>query len=176
MLICSILLLGNLFSVLLYSCRCNTAKHRYCSELKSVSISVQDNGGLEPQPVLNQAVYAKGLILSIATNVVKYECRRHTPPVFFNAAYAMCRDSDNKDIYRVDDMVVFLDRDYDTAHPAGTDIRDLCVQKGNDYYLMSAPDDTSGTYTFTVQLAYEQLIKHEKDTLLATTAPLKLRK
>ena len=176
MLVCSMLLLGNLATVLLYSCRCNAGKHNYCSDLQYVRLSVQDNGGLEPQPVLNQTVYAKALILTIATSEVKYECQRHGFSPFVSAAYAMCKDPNNERGYYINETRIFLDRDYDTAHPAGADIKDLCVQKGNDYYLTSAPDDTSGTYTFSVQLAYEQTFKRVKDTLLATTGPLKLRK
>jgi hypothetical protein len=176
-LIACVLFIGNLVTLFLYSCRCKTDKRNYCTDLQSISISMQDNGGLDPQPVLNHRVYAKALILSVSAHEVQYECRRNTSTLF-SAAYAMCweNNKNNKNRYAITQTHIFLNRDYDKDHPAGTDIKDLFIQKGDDYYLMAAPDDTTGTYTFNVQVAYEQFLKPKNDTLLAMTAPLKLKK
>ena len=78
--------------------------------------------------------------------------------------------------YDPGDFKIFADKAFDSIHPAGKDLQDLFVKKGEDYYLMYAPDDTSEQYTFTAQLTYTSRFSRTDTVLISQTPALKLKK
>lgn len=152
-------------------CRKSVCESRY-----GLSVHALDNGGLRPQETQQgKGVYARALLLNVKIDESEYYCSNGTMPELLgiSSARAMCKAT--FDHYEQDSLSIYTDRDFDAGHAAGSNLLDLFRNKDEDYYLLAAPDDTSGTYRFTVKLSYKT--KYNQDTaILATTAPLKLLK
>lgn len=161
--------------IALYSC--NEDKTNKCKVVESITLSVIDNGGLNQKSVQNNIVYAKALLIRANVKQSVNICLKSEVSPFVNAAYASYKKNDYKRSFYLTSTHVYADHDFDSKHPAGSDIKDLFVIKGDDYYLMSAPDDTSLLFSFSVKNIYNIDGYSSRDTsLMASTNPLKLKK
>lgn len=167
----------NLLSVLLSSCRCSTDDRNRCYVIYGISIETIDNGGLNEKPVINKSVYAKALLFRLNINDAEEFCSSEIFPLFMNTAFAMlCKQKHVRPFLSEKSFRIYTNNDFDSLHPSGSDLRDLFVVKGNTFYLVNAPEDTSQTYTFTFEKGYFNEAQKNDTFFTASSQPLKLLK
>lgn len=173
-LLLSVFILFNILCIGIYSCRCKTRDELVCTAIKSVDILLKDDGGLEPRKLIGSTVSAKALILNIKINRRRVVCQKRSFDLGISAAYAMCKEYTDP-LYEEPQLGIYADRDYDSGHLKGADLQKLFIKKGDDYFLMTAPDDTSGTYIFKVQVAFKSRYTAADSIIAVYTPPLKLK-
>jgi hypothetical protein len=136
----------------------------------------KDNAGIDPIDIQNNTVFAKALLFKIHINEYKYYCSPKISLLGVNNSYAMISKVGNDYNYDSGKFTIYTNNNYDSSHPAGTDLKDLFVIKGEDYYLMHAPEDTSTTYVFTAQLVYRSRFSGNDTTITVNSPTLKLKK
>ena len=152
-----LLLTGWLGAALLQSCyKPAQPQCRYYGHLHPAII---DNADSLPHDVVNNAVIAKAMILSVQVDdSFGYYCRR--PFSLIPCANACKPDNSAAPLEEtVGDVTISSNHNFDAQHAAGSSLNDLFYYAGTGfpqpentyrYYLRSAPADT-GTHIFTVQ-------------------------
>lgn len=174
----SVLMLLNMSSIFLYSCRCNTDNRANCRMVYSVNIETIDNGGLDEKPVVNNTVFAKALLFRLNTVDGVEFCKSNNKAIWpANHAYAMmCKQPEEQRFLSEKALCIYANNDFDTLHPAGSDLKNLFVIKGSAFYLSNAPSDTSKTYIFTFEKTYFNEILRSDTSFSVSSPPLKLLK
>lgn len=167
-------ILLQVFIIGLYSC--NEDLTNKCRVVASLTLSLADNAGLDEKPVQNNTVFAKALIIRIEERMATLNCFKNNVTPLINTAMASYKRNEYKIDYRLITTRLFANRDYDAKHKAGEDLSELFHVVGDTYYLMSAPDDTTGTYTFQVENVYAVSDYTNDTSFKVSTNPLKLLK
>jgi hypothetical protein len=123
-------------------------------------------------------VLAKALLLKLTLDDSIYTCYAPCLMLPINTAYAFsCRAIPKME--KIDSFSILSDHDFDTAHPAGKELKDLFKYYSTDkngefdqyhaFYLSYNPTDT-GTHTFTIKL----YAANSSRNLSITALPVKL--
>jgi hypothetical protein len=166
----------NFLTISIYSCRCSIDESRKCSLIKKINIIAVDNGGLDERPIINNTVYAKALILRVNIEESVSVCKNRTNWLPINTATAMCKKEYIEQRFQLKSTKIISDKVFDAAHPSGSDLKGLFTIKGDSYYLMHSPDDTSSSYVFTLEKVYRNRGALNDTVFSASTTPLKLKK
>lgn len=171
-------MLLHLSSIFLYGCRCSSDNRASCRVVYSINIETIDNGGLDEKPVVNNTVFAKALLFRLNTIDGVEFCKSNTAPIWpINTAFAMmCKQREQQRFLIDKSLRIFANNDFDSLHPAGTDLKNLFVIKGSAFYLANTPTDTSKTYIFTFEKTYFNEILRSDTIFSASSQPLKLLK
>ena len=161
-----------ILAVLLYTtlsgcCGCKDSK-TYCVNINGTSLTAMNNSDSVARIAVDETV--PGLALALELNVSNdIKMCYSKPNVYFGkATYAFKCDNEH---YKHSDSIrhvsIIADRDYDSAHPKGTELNDLFyrsddVEQHNHeadsrsflYYAQKAPDQ-NGTFIFTARLTFD---------------------
>ena len=153
---------------------CKPDNSLQCSRNRGLSVHEYDNAGLVQKEIENNEVIAKALILDVEVIVEKFLCAKPANNQFLiGTAHAMYKKRFDE-FYDAGRIGITCDRDYSTLYPAGTELLPLFYAKGNEYFLMESPKDSTGQYQFQVHLYYRD--RSGMDTnLVVFTRPLKLK-
>ena len=153
-----------------------------CTYYTSGSLVPMNNADSIPRVADAQGVLAKAFYLDLVIWDTSYNCMRYNARLPVNAAYA--EHINHTKHMRIDSIVLTSDHDFDAAHPAGSDLKNLFNKldstsaKGifpvvgiNHLYLLHTPSDT-GTHIFTIRVYQsDSLIRRN---FIATSSPVKL--
>lgn len=171
-------MLLHLSSIFLYSCSCSSDNRANCRIVYSVNIETIDNGGLDEKPVVNNTVFAKALLFRLKTVDGVEFCKLNKPAICpTNKAFAMmCKQREEQRFLSEKALRIYANNDFDSLHPAGSDLKNLFIIKGSTFYLANAPADTSKTYIFTFEKTYFNEVLRSDTVFNASSQPLKLLK
>lgn len=171
-------MLLHLSSIFLYGCRCSSDNRASCRIVYSVNIETIDNGGLDEKPVLNNTVFAKALLFRLNTIDGVEFCKLNKPAIWprNNAFAMMCKKQEEQRFLVEKSLRIYANNDFDALHPAGSDLKNLFVIKGNAFFLNNVPSDTSKTYIFTFEKTYFNEVLRSDTIFNASSQPLKLLK
>jgi hypothetical protein len=150
----------------------------YCIYYNSGNAVAWNNAQSIPTLVNDSGVIAQSLMLQLLLQDTAYLCKSTSFRYTDGAAYAF--KSETKITY-IDSIHIVSNKNFDAAHPAGTNLLDLFSNSdlkagirrirtnSVNYSLMYPPTDT-GTHTFTITTFTADTLKN----IVITSSPIKL--